>query len=56
MDREVRDLIRKMSQATLLWGAPPATARLLNLGIAVSQSAAIDGPRFLWESVLVALV
>jgi len=36
--REVRDLIRKMSQANPLWGAPRIHGELLKLGIEVSQA------------------
>jgi putative transposase len=36
--REVRDLIRKMSLANPLWGAPRIHGELLNLGINLSQA------------------
>jgi putative transposase len=36
--REIRDLIRKMSQANPLWGAPRIYGELLKLGIDVSQA------------------
>jgi hypothetical protein len=35
---EIRDLIRRMSQANPLWGAPPIHGELLKLGIAVAPS------------------
>src|SRR5260370_38348971 len=38
MSREIRDLIRKMSLANPLWGAPRIHAELLKLGIDVSQA------------------
>ena len=38
VDREVRDLIRKMSNANPLWGAPRIHGELLKLGIGVSQA------------------
>ena len=38
MDREIRDLIRKMSLANPLWGAPRIHGELLKLGIDVSQA------------------
>ena len=34
MDREIRDLIRQMSSANSLWGAPRIHGELLKLGIA----------------------
>src|SRR5260370_29135294 len=34
----IRDLIRRMSQANPLWGAPRIHGELLKLGIAVAQS------------------
>src|SRR6202049_3075462 len=37
MNREIRDLIRKMSLANPLWGAPRIHGELLKLGIDVSQ-------------------
>ena len=37
-DREVRKLIREMSSANPLWGAPGSTVRLLKLGIEISQA------------------
>jgi transposase InsO family protein len=38
INREVRDLIRQMSRANPLWGAPRIHGELLKLGIEVSQS------------------
>ena len=38
MSREIRDLIRKMSHANPLWGAPRIHGELLKLGIDVSQA------------------
>src|SRR6202048_4962811 len=38
MSAEIRDLIRKMSLANRLWGAPRIHGELLKLGIKVSQS------------------
>jgi putative transposase len=38
MDREIRDLIRKMNLANPLWGAPRIHGELLKLGIEVSQA------------------
>lgn len=38
MAREIRELIRKMSQANPLWGAPRIHGELLKLGIDVSQA------------------
>jgi hypothetical protein len=35
---EIRDLIRNMSQANPLWGAPRIQRELLKLGIEVAQS------------------
>jgi hypothetical protein len=35
---EIRDLIRRMSQANPLWGAPRIHGELRKLGIAVAQS------------------
>src|SRR5260370_18804517 len=35
---EIRDLIRRMSQANPLWGAPRIHGELLKLGIDVAQS------------------
>ena len=35
---EIRELIRKMSMANSLWGAPPIHGELLKLGIQVSQA------------------
>jgi len=37
--REVRDLIRQMSEANVLWGAPSIHGELLKLGIEISQAA-----------------
>jgi hypothetical protein len=36
--REIRDLIREMSRANSLWGAPRIYGELLKLGIEVAQS------------------
>jgi hypothetical protein len=36
---EIRDLIRKMSEANALWGAPRIHGELLKLGIEISQAA-----------------
>jgi putative transposase len=38
MNREIRDLIRQMSQANPLWGAPRIHGELIKLGILVSQA------------------
>jgi hypothetical protein len=38
IDREIRDLIRRMSKENPLWGAPRIHGELLMLGIAVAQS------------------
>ena len=38
MSREIRDLIRQMSQANPLWGTPRIHGELLKLGIEVSQA------------------
>jgi hypothetical protein len=38
VDREVRDLIRQMSGANPLWGAPRLHGELLKLGIEISQA------------------
>jgi putative transposase len=38
MSREIRDLIRQMSHANPLWGAPRIHGELLKLGIEVSQA------------------
>ncbi len=38
IDREIRDLIRRMSQANLLWGAPRIHGELLMLWIEVAKS------------------
>jgi hypothetical protein len=37
-DREIRDLIRQMSSANPLWGAPRIHGELLKLGIEISQA------------------
>ncbi len=37
-EREIRDLIRQMSSANPLWGAPRIHGELLKLGIEVSQA------------------
>jgi hypothetical protein len=46
---EVRDLIREMSRANGLWGAPRIHGELLKLGIEVAQSTVakhmVKGPR-----------
>ena len=38
VEREVRELIRKMSEANSLWGAPRIHGELLKLGIEISQA------------------
>src|SRR5712691_6812902 len=38
MNREIRDLIRQMSRANPLWGAPRIHGELLKLGIEISQA------------------
>ena len=38
IDREIRDLIRRMSKENSLWGAPRIHGELLMLGIEVAQS------------------
>src|SRR4029077_4858288 len=38
VEREIRDLIRQMSSANPLWGAPRIHGELLKLGIEVSQA------------------
>ena len=38
VEREIRDLIRQMSSANPLWGAPRIHGELLKLGIQVSQA------------------
>jgi hypothetical protein len=38
IDREIRDLIRRMSKENALWGAPRIHGELLMLGIEVAQS------------------
>ena len=38
IDREIRDLIRRMSKENSLWGAPRIHGELLKLGIEVAQS------------------
>jgi len=38
VDREIRDLIRHMSRANPLWGAPRIHGELLKLGIEISQA------------------
>ena len=38
VEREIRDLIRQMSSANPLWGAPRIHGELLNLGIEISQA------------------
>src|SRR5271169_4062973 len=38
VDREVRDLIRQMSVANPIWGAPRIHGELLKLGIEISQA------------------
>jgi transposase InsO family protein len=38
VDREIRDLIRQMSNANPLWGAPRIHGELLKLGIEISQA------------------
>jgi hypothetical protein len=43
IDGEIRDLIRQMSMANPLWGAPRVHGELLMLGIEVAQSTVADG-------------
>jgi hypothetical protein len=38
IDREIRDLIRRMSKENALWGAPRIHGELMMLGIGVAQS------------------
>jgi hypothetical protein len=38
VEREIRDLIRQMSSANPLWGAPRIHGELLKLGIEISQA------------------
>ena len=38
VSRETRELIRQISRATLLWGAPRIHGELLKLGIEISQA------------------
>jgi len=38
LSKEIRDLIRDMSSANVLWGAPRLHGELLKLGIEVSQA------------------
>ena len=38
MDREIRQLIREMSSANSLWGAPRIHGELLKLGIEISRA------------------
>src|ERR1700675_4736038 len=38
VDREIRKLIREMSSANPIWGAPRIHGELLKLGIAISQA------------------
>src|ERR1700730_13611481 len=38
VEREIRDLIRQMSRANRLWGAPRIHGELLKLGIEISQA------------------
>ncbi len=42
VNREIRDLIRRMSLANPLWGAPRIHGEMLKLGIAVSQQPSED--------------
>ena len=50
MSREIREMVRKMSLANPLWGAPRTHGELLKLGIDVSQATVgrylHGGPRF----------
>jgi hypothetical protein len=43
MNREVRELIRQMSRANPLWGAPRIHGELLKLGIEISQATVGSG-------------
>ena len=43
MPKDVRDLIRTMSLANLLWGSPRLHGELLKLGINVSQATVANG-------------
>lgn len=36
-DREIRELMRRIANANVLWGAPPAHGELLKLGINISE-------------------
>ncbi len=38
VEREIRDLIRRMSTADPLWGSPRIHGELLKLGIEISQA------------------
>ena len=58
-DREVRDLIRQMSTANPLWGAPRIHGELLKLGIQISQATVakymirrVGAPSPTWRSFL----
>jgi len=44
MDRELRALIREISVANPLWGAPPIHGELLKLGFTVAQSTMFVAP------------
>jgi len=59
INREVRDLIRQMSNANPLWGAPRIHGELLKLGIEISQATVAkymarrpDTPSPTWRSFL----
>jgi hypothetical protein len=45
VSKEIRDLVRNMSSAKVLWGAPRLHAELLKLGIEVSQATVATVPR-----------
>ena len=49
IDRDLRDLIRRMSQENPLWGAPRIHGELLKLGFEVAESTVVewDGPAVL---------
>ena len=43
IERELRELIRRMSQENRLWGAPRIHGELLKLGFEIAESTAITG-------------